>query len=47
VLRAARRRGLALAAIGRVRRGRGLYLVGAGGGSRLWRTSEGGYEHGG
>jgi thiamine-monophosphate kinase len=47
VLRAARRRGLPLAAIGRVRRGRGLRLVGARGGSRPWRASEGGYEHGG
>jgi thiamine-monophosphate kinase len=47
VLRAARRRGLPLAAIGRVRRGRGLHLVDARGRARRWRVAEGGYEHGG
>jgi thiamine-monophosphate kinase len=45
-LRAAARAGLAIFAIGVVRRGQGLHLVDASGRARAWRRSEGGYEHG-
>ena len=35
-----------LAAIGRVRRGRGLWLCGEDGGTRRWQAREGGFRHG-